>query len=350
MAKLTIKPGSTSVSLYVFVGNSSVTTGAGLTGLAYNTASLVAYYVRPLGSATAITLATQTVTGAWSSGGFVEVDATNMPGVYRLDVPDAVIATGVRSAVIMLKGAANMVPVVMEIDLNAEVNLTHWLGTAAATVDTAGYPKVTIKDGTGAGEIALTAGAIDTVAAVTTVNGLAANVLTASALAADAVTEIVGGVWDAATATYGGVGSYGALIETNLDGTVSSRASQASVDVIDDFLDTEVAAILSGTNAILVDTGTTLPAQISALNNVSAAQVKAEVVAALATDTYAEPAAVPAATASLKDKIGWVAALARNKVTQTATTQTLRNDADAADVATSTVSDDGTTAVRGKFV
>lgn len=60
-----------------------------------------------------------------------------------------------------------------------------------------------------------------------------------------------------------------------LDNILDARASQASVDTIDDFLDTEVAAILE-------DTGTTLPAQISALNNLSAAQVNAEVDTALA--------------------------------------------------------------------
>lgn len=48
-----------------------------------------------------------------------------------------------------------------------EVNTTHWKGTAAATVDTAGYPVVTVKDGTGAGEIALTSGAVDTVTTLT---------------------------------------------------------------------------------------------------------------------------------------------------------------------------------------
>ncbi len=123
MAKLAIKPGATSVSLYLFIQDSSLTTGAGLTGLLFNTASLTAYYVRPLGSATAITLATQTVTGAWSSGGFVEVSSTNMPGVYRFDVPDAVLASGVRSAVVLLKGATNMSPCVLEIDLNSESNV-----------------------------------------------------------------------------------------------------------------------------------------------------------------------------------------------------------------------------------
>lgn len=127
--KLALVKGATSVRLYLFIQNSSVTTGAGLTGLVFNSASLTAYYVRPGGSATAITLATQTVTGAYSSGGFVEVDATNMPGVYRFDVPDAVLATGVDSAVVMLKGATNMAPVVLEIQLTgADLNDATSLG------------------------------------------------------------------------------------------------------------------------------------------------------------------------------------------------------------------------------
>lgn len=134
MAKLALKKGATDVSVYVFAQDSSVTTGAGLTGLTFETASLDCYYVRPFGSASAITLTTQTVTGAHSDGGFVEVDATNMPGVYRLDLPDAVCAAGVPSAVVMLKGAVSMSPVVLEIqltdfDLNSTLNA---VGTAAS--------------------------------------------------------------------------------------------------------------------------------------------------------------------------------------------------------------------------
>jgi hypothetical protein len=48
-----------------------------------------------------------------------------------------------------------------------EVNTTHWRGTAAPAEDTAGYPKVTIKDGTGVGEIDTNAGAIVTVTNLT---------------------------------------------------------------------------------------------------------------------------------------------------------------------------------------
>lgn len=75
------------------------------------------------------------------------------------------------------------------------------------------------------------------------VGAMAANVLTASALASDAVTEIQAGlstlgagdvataVWDAATASYGSAGSYGALVETNLDAAVSSRSTLTAAQV-----------------------------------------------------------------------------------------------------------------------
>ena len=65
--------------------------------------------------------------------------------------------------------------------------------------------------------------------------------------------------------------------------------------------------------------------------------------------TQAEPTSPPAATSSLLNRVGWLFALARNKITQTSTTQTLRNDADGGNIATSTVSDDGTTATRAEW-
>lgn len=79
------------------------------------------------------------------------------------------------------------------------------------------------------------------------------------------------------------------------------------------------------------------------------AQVNAEVVDALSVDTYAEPGSVPAATASLKDKIGWLFMLARNKRNTTGSADAVRNDADSATVATAALSDSGTTFTRGKY-
>jgi len=115
------------------VQDSASTTGGGKTGIAFNAASFTAYYVRPAGSATAITLATQTVTGAWSSGGWVEVDATNLPGIYRFDIPNAVFATGVDHAIVMLKGASGMAPVSLEYQLVGFDPATSWLTTVQTT-------------------------------------------------------------------------------------------------------------------------------------------------------------------------------------------------------------------------
>ena len=115
------------------------------------------------------------------------------------------------------------------------VSVTHWSNTAVAAVDTAGYPKVTVKSGTGTGEVSLSSGLVT-------------------------------------------------LSATGLDNVVC-----------------------------------------------------------------AEPAGVPALTANLKTALSWLLALARNKLTQTSATTTLRNDADSGAIATSTVSDDGTTFTRGEW-
>lgn len=120
--KLSLLAGTTSKTIKIFIQDSSVTTGAGLTGLVFNTASLTAYYIREgAASATAITLATASV-GTWTSSGFKVVDAINMPGVYEVGIPNAAIAAGAKSVIIYLQGAINMAPCVVEIELTAVDN------------------------------------------------------------------------------------------------------------------------------------------------------------------------------------------------------------------------------------
>lgn len=133
-----INADTTSLSINVFIQDSSSTTGAGLTGLAYNTGSLVASYVRAGGSRTAITLATlAAANSAWSSGGFKEIDSTNMPGWYRFDVPDAVLAAGVTEAGVTIHGAANMAPLSIGFVLQQpKVDVTKVLGSAPTTTPT----------------------------------------------------------------------------------------------------------------------------------------------------------------------------------------------------------------------
>lgn len=115
----TVKKGATSQTLYFEILDSTSSTGGRKTGLVFNTSLLTAYYVRNGGSAVAITLATlAAANSAWSSGGFKEVDATNMPGIYRVDVPDAAFASGAESVIVTLKGATGMAQVSAEVQLN----------------------------------------------------------------------------------------------------------------------------------------------------------------------------------------------------------------------------------------
>ncbi len=121
MAKRTIAPGSTSVILDVFIQDNTQTDGRGLAGLVFNSASLTAYYHRDsAAAAVAITLVTMTL-GTWVSGGFKEISATNMPGHYSLCLPDAALASGAKSVAVVLKGAASMAQLNLEIQLTTAV-------------------------------------------------------------------------------------------------------------------------------------------------------------------------------------------------------------------------------------
>ncbi len=74
------------------VGNAQGTSpGNPVTGLTYQ--SVTAYYAYGTFTSTAISLASQTANGAYSSGGFVQRDATNMPGDYRFDLPNSLVPT-----------------------------------------------------------------------------------------------------------------------------------------------------------------------------------------------------------------------------------------------------------------
>lgn len=159
--KQIINLGATSKRMVVFIQNSSLTTGAGLTGLTNASSGLTWYYFREDSSvATQVTLAAETL-GTWTSGGFKEVDATNLPGFYELGIPNAVLASGAKWAVMGLKGAANMVPVNVEIQLVAydpddavRLGLSALPNASAAASN--GLPTV----GSGSGQITLASGAV----------------------------------------------------------------------------------------------------------------------------------------------------------------------------------------------
>lgn len=116
---LRIPAGTTSKLIEFPVYDSSSTIGALLAGLTYNSSGMTAYYDLwgASGAATAMSLVTMTK-GTWTSLGFVAVNATNMPGMYQLGIPNAAL-TGAAGVTIYLKGATNMVPVVLVIELTS---------------------------------------------------------------------------------------------------------------------------------------------------------------------------------------------------------------------------------------
>jgi hypothetical protein len=107
---ITIAPGSTSQSIELYLG---------ATGLTFSTSGLAAYYVRNQSAPVAITLVTQTPTGAWTSGGFAEISSSLVPGVYRLDVPNAAFAAGASDVTIVVRGASGTNGAVLTVTLSS---------------------------------------------------------------------------------------------------------------------------------------------------------------------------------------------------------------------------------------
>ncbi len=98
------------------------------------------------------------------------------------------------------------------------------------------------------------------------VGAMAANTITDAAIAADVTAVVADSVWNAATATYGAAGSYGLLVETNIDAAVSSRLATAGYTAPDN---ASIAAILVDTAEIgAAGAGLTVLATAAALATV----------------------------------------------------------------------------------
>jgi hypothetical protein len=107
--------------MVIFIQNSSVSTGAGLTGLTNASAGLIWYYYRDDATAATVVSVVNETLGTWTSGGFKEIDAAHLPGFYEIGVPNAVLAAtnAPAWATMQLSGATSMVPVNIEIQLVA---------------------------------------------------------------------------------------------------------------------------------------------------------------------------------------------------------------------------------------
>lgn len=184
-----IERGAASQIVHVFIPDSASSTGAGKTGLTFNSAGLKIVVMRPgeasptkyLQSAGNIEDITTIGTYAAPTANkcrFREIDATDLPGWYETHFADALFDTSNnrRSLGGMISGAAGVAPTPFQIQLSDPAK---------------------------------------------------------------------------------GVGS-----PSNVDATVSSRASQASVDTIDDYIDTEMAAALAAVDTEITTILSRLPAAL----------------------------------------------------------------------------------------
>jgi|GEM_PF-2782977 len=196
-----IKAGATDQSIYLAL---ETTAGAPATGLTI--ANLDATYTRTRAAAVKNDLtALGAADSAHADNQAIEVNATNAPGLYRFDIPDAAFASGAAGVVVTINGAA-IKPAHKDIQLvaNTAEDVHTRLGAPAGASVSADVAAVKV----------------ETALIVADTNELQTD-------------------W-----ANGG----------RLDVILDARASQASVDTIDGIVD-----------AILVDTGTDMPAILSTL-------------------------------------------------------------------------------------
>lgn len=223
---------ATKIALFAF----DTTTGAAKTG---DSANLTAYVSKDYGAVT--------VLGDTSA---TEMDATNAKGWYLFDVAQA--ESNADALLFTAKSSTANVSVVgqyifttpnrfstLVIDAAglADANMVKAGPTGSGTAQTAGDIIGDTNDIQARLPAALVGGRIDA-----NVGAMAANTLDSSALAATAASEIATAVRTELTTELG-----------RIDVATSTRASQTSVDTIDDYVDTEVAAIKAKTDNLPSD-------------------------------------------------------------------------------------------------
>ena len=187
---ITIAPGSTSQSIELYLGT---------VGLTASTAGLSARYNRTRTASVNIPLVARVIgstdpsgTGVWIAGGFAEVDSVNMPGVYRLDLPDAALAAGADDVTVVVRGASGTNGAVMTIKLSSGGLTGAQTASAVWGASPAGYVDAT----TFGGVLMETNG---------TVNGIDTE-----------VGDIPSNVWEELKVNHTTAGTFGAKLQDNV--------------------------------------------------------------------------------------------------------------------------------------
>jgi len=185
-------------------------------------------------------------------------------------------------------------------------------------------------------------------------------------------------VWDESLSGHSTAGTSGKKLTDLVNADLSGVATSTDLATVAGYIDTEVAAILTDTNELQTDwtnggrldllidaikaktdvglstatwTSTMasyLDAAISSRSTISAADVNAEVVDVMRTDTATELTGVPAASPSLHTMVQFNYMKIRNQETITGSTSTLAKS-DNTVIATAAIGDTGTTFTKGKY-
>ena len=220
---ITIAPGSTSQSVELYLG---------ATGLTFATSGLAAYYVRNRAAPTPITLVAAP-NPTWVSGGFAEIDSATVPGLYRLDLPDAALNAGADDVTVVVRGASGTNGAVLTIKLSAGgltaaqtasavldavASIHNNAGSIGASIqDKAGYSLSTPQSFSTTGSVGSVTGNV--AGNVTgTVGGVVGNVvgnITGSVATVATPDNIIDGVWDEQRTGHTAAGSFGEKLQTN---------------------------------------------------------------------------------------------------------------------------------------
>ncbi len=206
-----VAAGATDVTIYVYFVDDDGGTAPGepTTGLAFGDIETggSASTMRQGAVRVDFSLVTQTVAGAHTDGGFIEVDATNMPGVYRLDLPD-VFGTGADFMIAMCVAASGnnsiMRPVTVQIRDNPSVNVAQWLGTAVTLSGT--LPDVNVE-------------AMD------------ANSIASGTIAAAELTNIEDEIWDALKSAHVVADSFGDFLDIEVSSRLAPATAGRTLDI-----------------------------------------------------------------------------------------------------------------------
>lgn len=271
-----IKAGSTSVSMPVELRKSADSTE--LTGIVFG--GVTAYYTRQGAAPVSITTqALSLATSAWATGGWKELDGTNAPGLYRLDIPDAAFASGADWVTVTVKVATAFL-YVERFALEAQGASENFalIGTAGAGLTALGDTRIANLDATvsSRGTSTFAGGAVASVTGnvggnVTgSVGSVAGNVT-------GTVASVVGNVGGNVTGTVASVvGNVAGNVTGNVGGNVVGSVASVTTPVA---LSTTDEALFTSLRAMITSNVYTAPALANAPSGTgaSAASIRAEI-------------------------------------------------------------------------